>query len=724
MSHERSGGSAAYRIAAVPSGRRMKYVIVVLWLAVIAVGGSLAGKLQGAEKNDASTWLPAKAESTQALNLQASFLSPNIFPAVVVYQRPSGLTQSDRAKAAADARRFATVRHVDGRVTGPVFSRDGRAIQTVVSADLGTNGWNGAATFVDSVRTIASGNAGGLSVHITGPAGSAADSAKAFKGIDSTLLYATLGVVIILLLITYRSPLLWLLPVISAGVALTTAEAVIYLLAKHAGLTVNGQSAGILTVLVLGAGTDYALLLIARYREELRRHEDRHEAMAIALHRASPAIIASAATVAVGMLCLLVADSNATRGLGPVAAIGVAVGLLAMITLLPALLVIFGRWLFWPMRPKLGSADPSSRGLWARTGSAIARHPRTVWMITAVTLGALALGMTGLKANGLSAKESFRTTPESVIGEQVLARHFPAGAGQPVVVIGNTQAAPQLDAALRATPGISSVTRPVTKDGHAYLEGTLVSAPDSQAAFTTIDHVRSAVHSIPGADAKVGGGTAITIDGERTARHDRNLIIPVVLLVVLIILGLLLSSIVAPLILIATVVLSFAAALGASSLLFTHVLGFAGADASFPLYVFVFLVALGIDYNIFLMTRVREESALGGTRRGALIGLAATGGVITSAGAVLAGTFAMLGTLPMVMFAEIGFAVAIGVLLDTIVVRSVLVTALTLDLGRWIWWPGKLARRRDLLPGGPASGADGSGGAAAPAAAVPATAAR
>ncbi len=497
---------------------------------------------------------------------------------------------------------------------------------------------------------------------------------------------------IVLLLLTYRSPVLWLLPVLSAGVALTTAEAVIYLLAKHAGLTVNAQSAGILTVLVLGAGTDYALLLIARYSEELRRNDDRHQAMAIALHRASPAIIASAATVAIGMLCLLAAQSNATRGLGPVAAIGIGVGLVAMITLLPALLVIFGRWLFWPIRPKAGSADPSSQGLWARAGNAIGRRPRTVWMVTVVVLGGLALGLTGLKADGLTAKESFRTTPDSVVGEQVVAEHFPAGGGQPVVVIGKAQAAPQLAAALARTPGISSATRPVTKDGLAYLEGTLTSAPDSQAAYRTVDQARLAVHAIRGADAKVGGGTAITLDGERTATHDRNLIIPVVLVVVLLILGLLLRSIVAPLVLIGTVVLSLAAALGASALLFTHVLGFAGADASFPLYVFVFLVALGIDYNIFLMTRVREESAAHGTRRGALVGLAATGGVITSAGAVLAGTFAMLGTLPMVMFAEIGFAVALGVLLDTIVVRSVLVTALTLDIGRWMWWPGRLAR--------------------------------
>jgi putative drug exporter of the RND superfamily len=696
VSNRVSKGSVAHRLAAVPSGRRMKYVVVVFWLAVIAVGGTLAGKLQGAEKNDASAWLPAKAESTQALDLQAKFMSRNIFPAVVVYARPSGLTAADRVKAASDARGFAAVPGVQGRVTGPVPSRDGQATATIVSADLGNRGWAGAATFVDAIHKIAAAGPDGLSVHITGPAGTAADSAKAFKGIDGTLLYATLAVVIILLLVTYRSPVLWLLPVLSAGVALTAAEAAIYLLVVHAGLTVNAQSAGILTVLVLGAGTDYALLLIARYREELRGHSDRHEAMAVALRRASPAIIASAATVAAGMLCLLVAESNATRGLGPVAAIGIGIGLLAMITLLPALLVIFGRWLFWPLRPKYGSADPSATGLWARTGTAISRRPRAVWMVTAVVLGGLALGMTGLKANGLSAKDSFRTAPGSVIGEEVLARHFPAGAGQPVTAIGPAQAAPQLARALAGTAGISSTTAPVTRDGLAYVTGTLANTPDSQAAYTTVDRVRSRVHAIAGADAKVGGDTAINLDGERTARHDRNLIIPVVLTLVLIILGVLLRSIAAPLILIATVVASFAAALGASTLLFTHVFGFAGADASFPLYVFVFLVALGIDYNIFLMTRVREESARIGTRRGALTGLAATGGVITSAGAVLAGTFAMLGTLPMVMFAEIGFAVALGVLLDTIVVRSVLVTALTLDIGRFMWWPGRLAGRRDV----------------------------
>jgi putative drug exporter of the RND superfamily len=683
--------SMAHRIALIPSGRRMKYVVVLFWLAIIAVGGTMAGKLQGAEKNDSSAWLPAKAESTQALNLQAKFMSRNIYPAVVVYERPSGITKTDRVQAAADARAFAQLYGVHGRVTGPTPSSDGKAIVTVAAADLGNRGWNGAATFVDSVRKLAGHDAPGLSVHITGPAGNAADSAKAIKGIDGTLLYATLAVVIALLLLTYRSPVLWLLPVLSAGAALVTAEAVIYLLATHAGLTVNAQSAGILTVLVLGAGTDYALLLIARYREELRRHPDRHEAMAVALRRAGPAIIASAGTVTAGMLCLLIAESNATQGLGPVAAIGVAVGLLAMITLLPALLVIFGRWLFWPLRPGYGSADLAASGIWARTGNAIGRRPRSVWIVTALLLGGLVIGITGLRADGLTAKDSFRTTQDSVVGEQVLATHFPGGAGQPVTVIGRAQAAPQLAVALSGTSGISSVSKPVIKDGLAYLQGTLASAPDSQAAYSTIDRVRAHVHAVPSADAKVGGTTATNLDSKRIATHDRNIVIPVVLVVVLLILALLLRAVVAPVILIATVVLSFAAALGASALLFTHVLGFAGADASLPLYVFVFLVALGIDYNIFLMTRIREESVRVGTRRGTVAGLAMTGGVISSAGAVLAGTFAMLGTLPLVMFAEIGFAVAIGVLLDTIVVRSVLVTALTLDIGRRMWWPGRLA---------------------------------
>jgi putative drug exporter of the RND superfamily len=687
-------------VASLVTGRRMKYLIILFWLVVAVVAGPLAGKLQGVEKNDAKSWLPGSAESTQVLDIQSRFTSPNTIPAVVVYERGTGLTATDQAKIAADAQTFGHLADLDGKVVGPVPSKDGQVAQIVVPINLGPQGWSKAADVVDHLRATATGGNSTLTVHITGPAGMAADSSKAFEGIDSTLLFGTVGVVVLILLLTYRSPALWLLPVISAGVALTCAQAVIYLLAKHAGLVVNAQSAGILTVLVFGAGTDYALLLVARYREELRRHQDRHEAMAVALHRAGPAIVASAATVVIGMLCLLFAETNSTKGLGPVAAIGIAVGLGVMLTLLPALLVTVGRWIFWPVRPRYGSAEPTTTGFWARIGGRIARRPRTTWIVTSLVLAALAVGMAQLNANGLTDKESFRGHPDSVAGEEVLARHGGAGAGSPVVVVSKADQAAAVRDALAGTDGIdrTSVTPPVVKDGYAYVQGNLSTAVDSTAAFDTVDRVRTAVHAVPGAQAKVGGNTAVNLDVRRAATYDRNLIIPVVLVVVLIILGLLLRAVVAPVFLVATVVLSFGAALGASALVFRHIFGFGGADTGLPLFVFVFLVALGIDYNIFLMTRVREETIRHGTRRAALIGLSATGGVITSAGLVLAGTFAVLATLPLTAFAEIGFAVALGVLLDTIVVRSVLVTALNLDIGSRIWWPSSLARRTEAAP--------------------------
>ena len=694
-------------MATASAGRRVKWVVLVGWLIIVAVAGPLSGKLMGAEKNDASAWLPAKAESTQVLNLRSQVVSPNVYPAVVVYDRPSGVTAADKAKATADAARFGGVAGVvHGQIAGPFTSTDGKAIETIVPINLGASGWNAAAPAANSLRAIAESGADGLTVHIAGPLGTAADSSNAFKGIDGTLLFSALAVVIVILLLTYRSPVLWLLPVISAGVALITAEAVIYLLAAHAGLTVNAQSAGILDVLVFGAGTDYALLITARYREELRRHEDRHVAMAVALRRAGPAVVASGGTVILSLLTLSLAELNSTKSMGPVLAIGVAVALLAMITLLPALLVITGRWVFWPVKPAYGSAEPTTRGLWARVGRRIAVRPRAVWIGTVVVLGAMAAGLAGLHASGLTNAQSFRGHPDSVTGQTVLDAHFPGGAGQPVEVFGNPGSGPQLATALRSVSGLTGVTQPVTLAGHAYLEATLTSAPDSQAAYATIDRARAAVHAVPGADALVGGNTAVNLDVQRAAAHDRNLIIPVILAVVFVILMLLLRALVAPVMLSATVVLSFASALGVSALFFDHVFNFGGADTSFPLFVFVFLVALGIDYNIFLMTRVREEAQRHGPRTGALTGLAATGGVITSAGCVLAGTFAVLGTLPVTFLTELGFAVAFGVLLDTIVVRSVLVTALNLDLGRWVWWPSRLARQpapeAETLTGEPA----------------------
>ncbi len=679
------------RIAALPSGRRSKWAVLAFWLIVIALLGSLAGKLMGAEKNDASAYLPASAESTQALNLQDHFTAKNLNPAVVVYVRPSGLTQADLAKVAADARAFAALPHA-GQVIGPVPAKDGKAAQILIQAHLGYS--NAITSFVNKLHSVAGSGDPGLHAYVTGPAASAADSVKIFKGIDSTLLYATLAVVIVLLLLTYRSPVLWLLPIISAGVALTASQAFIYLLIQHAGLVVNGQSAGILVVLVLGASTDYALLLVARYREELRRHEDRHEAMAIAMRRAGPAIIASGLTVIAGMLCLLAADSADISGLGPVAAIGIAVGLLAMITLLPALLVITGRWVFWPYKPRYGSADPTSHGPWARIGQRIAGRPRSIWILTAVILAVFSLGLIGFRFGTLTQAQSYRGTPSAVAGEKVLAAHFPAGSGQPVQVIGKATAAAPLRAALASTKGIAAASPPVVRGGLVLVQGTLAVPPDSQAAYATVNRVRDAVHAVPGADAKVGGATAINLDVENYAIRDRNVIIPLVLVVVLIILALLLRAVVAPLLLVGTVILSYFASLGISAVFFKYVFGFAGADNSMPLFAFVFLVALGIDYNIFLMTRVREETIKSGTHRGMLAGLAATGGVITSAGLILAGTFATLGTLPLVILTEVGFTVALGVLLDTLIVRSVLVTALTLDVGRHMWWPSRLARPR------------------------------
>nr|WP_221379479.1 MMPL family transporter [Actinoplanes polyasparticus] len=683
-------------VARLVCGRWSKWVVLALWIVVLGLAGPLAGKLGEVQENDNSAWLPGGAESTQVAELQRQFQPDDIAPAIVVYERAGGLTDADRAAAADDARALAGTEGVSGQIAGPIESPDKAALEIIVPIRIDSDGWEALPDIAEGVKNTAEeGAPAGLDVYLAGPVAVAADSAGAFAGIDGTLLYTTLVVVAIILLITYRSPVLWLLPILTAGVALAGSQALIYLLAKHAGLTVNAQSAGILTVLVFGAGTDYALLLVARYREELRRHEDRHEAMQFALHRAGPAIIASAATVAIGMTCLTLAELNSTAGLGPVAALGIVVGLAAMVTLLPALLVIFGRWLFWPVRPRFGTPEPTATGVWARLGGRIARRPRRVWITTSLVLGAMALGLLQLNATGLSQADQFTTEQPSTVAEEALARHFPAGGGQPVTVIANAASAAEVSRGLAAVPGISEVAEPVVRGNLALIDGTLASAPDSKAAQQTVERARDALHAIPGADAKVGGGSAILLDINTANDHDNRLIIPLVLLVVLVILGLLLRAVVAPLILIGTVVLSFAAALGVSVLVFRHLLDFPAEDTSFPLFVFVFLVALGIDYNIFLMTRVREEAAAHGTRRGAVIGLAATGGVITSAGIVLAGTFAALASLPLVAFVQIGFTVAFGVLLDTLIVRSVLVTALNLDVGRWMWWPSRLSHKLD-----------------------------
>jgi RND superfamily putative drug exporter len=685
------------QIAGKLTGRYTKWAVLAFWIVVLGVSSGFAGKLTDVQNNEASSWLPASAESTRALDKLAPFQDENDIPTVVVYLRDGGLTPDDLAAIKSQAAELQNMDGVVGDAVGPIPSKDGAVAQTIVTFNFGKNGWNALPDTADEIRQITA--LDGVTVHITGAGGQAADSAEAFAGIDGTLLLASLSVVIVILLLTYRSPVLWVLPILSAVFALFTSEAVIYFLAKYADLTVNGQSQGILTVLVIGAGTDYALLLVARYREELRRHEDRHEAMAFALHRAAPAIFASAGTVVAGMLCLTLAEMNSTAGLGPVNAIGVTITLLVMVTLLPALLVILGRWVFWPKRPMFGSPEPTSTGFWARVGGAIAPRPRRVWVITTLVLGVAALGLFRLDTGGLTTEDQYTKEFDSLKGQRVLLEHGMVDRSNPIMVVTDTGTQQDVAAALGTVDGLGepdTSTPPV--GGVALVTATVPGDVASPAAFDMVQAAREAVHEVDGAHALVGGTSAIYLDIQRASSHDNRVIIPTVLVVVMLILMLLLRALVSPLLLILTVILSFGAALGLSTLLFQnlytrlfeHGQGFDHADASFPLFVFVFLVALGIDYNIFLMTRVREETQTRGTKQGALVALAATGGVITSAGLVLAATFAVLATLPLVFLAEMGTAVALGVILDTLVVRSVLVTALNLDLGRRIWWPSKL----------------------------------
>ncbi|GAA3532987.1 putative membrane protein ActII-3 [Aeromicrobium flavum] len=680
--------------------RWVKWAVLALMLVIVAGLGSFGGKLASVQDNDIASWLPDDAESTRVIEKAGAFYDEDTAPAIVLLTAPDRVGPQDLAAAKSAVQDIGALEDVPvGEVVGPIPSEDGQALQLIVPMTLDEEGWEELPGWIDEVRDAAKSAVADtdLRVDLGGPAALGADQAESFAGIDGILLLSAVGVVVVMLLLTYRSPLLWLIPLFCGLMSVFAAQGLVYLLAKYADLTVNGQSAGILSVLVLGAGIDYALLLVARYREELRHYEDRHEAMAHALHRAAPAIFASGSTVIIGLLCLVFAQMNSTAGLGPVGAAGIAVALLLMLVLLPVLLVIFGRWVFWPFIPHFGDPERTDVGIWARVGRGIAKAPRVVWVVTSLVLLALSFGVVKLDATGLSNAESFTTTQPSVVAEERIAEHFPASAGDPVQVIANADGAAEVRSVVAGLEGVdtASVTPPQTKGDLAYFEATLTVSSDSAAARTAIGEIRDAVDAVDGADALVGGNTALNLDVQNASSADNRLIIPIILVVVLLVLMLLLRSIAAPLILLVTVVLSFAAAMGISALVFRYVFGFEGADSSFPLFAFVFLVALGIDYNIFLMTRVREESIVHGTRRGALIGLAATGGVITSAGLVLAGTFSALATLPVVFLAELGFTVAIGVLLDTIIVRSVLVTALNLDIGRRIWWPSRLSRPQE-----------------------------
>jgi RND superfamily putative drug exporter len=536
---------------------------------------------------------------------------------------------------------------------------------------------------------LADGAPPGLRTALTGDAAAEHDVFDAFGGMDGALLLATALTVALLLLVTYRSPVLWLIPLVAVAVANQLAGAVVYLLARHAGLAVDFQSQTILTVLVFGVGVDYALLLIARYREELHRTADRHTAMQAALRRSGPAVLASAGTVAIGLACLSFADINSSRSMGLVGVIGVLCGFLAMVTILPALLVIAGRWVFWPLVPREGAPARATRPVWERVGRIVAARPRASWITSLAVTGALALGALGLNM-GLSQTDWFANKPESVVAQEKLSQHFPSGSADPATIIVRTPDAAEAVRAARGTKGVVSVsTVGRTPDGAlTQLAAVLPGTPDSAAAQHTVEALRQRV------DGLVGGTAAQTLDKENAAQRDLDVVVPLVLLVVLLVLVWLLRALVAPLVLLATVVVSYFAALGASNLLFDHVMGYPGVDWTVPLLGFVFLVALGIDYNIFLMHRVRQETGRHGHTKGILIGLSSTGGVISSAGLVLAATFAVFAGLPLVAMAQMGFVVCIGVLIDTFLVRTVLVPALALDLGPRFWAPGRLSANR------------------------------
>ena len=683
------------RALTLPSGRRAKWVVLVVWLAVLAAAGPLAGRFESVQKNENSSFLPGSAESVKALDAIKRFSSGELTPAVVVVRRAHGLTAADRAEVKALAGTL-TRKRIPGvlRVQPAGVSKDSSTALLV--APIRARGDSD--LLVDSTKKIRRQahhlRGSGLAAEVTGPAGFSTDAIGVFSKINGTLLLATGLLVFVLLILIYRSPIFWLIPLLSVVAAELTSRGVGYGLAK-AGVTINGQAAGILGVLVFGVGTDYALLIVSRYREELRREEDKHVAMRTALARTGPTVLASALTVIASLLCLALAQVNGTAGLGPIGALGVALAALSMLTLLPALLVIAGRRAFWPFVPRYGGqgAD-STHGLWRRVGDRLARRPRLTWIGTGVALAVMCLGLLNFDT-GLTQAKAFRGDVESVRGQDLLAEGFPAGTNAPTTVV--VPDAAKVPAVTRGLKGLSDVIAVrLTERGApgVRVDVTLREDPYSTAAFDRIPAVRKVAKASGGPGVLVGGPTAEERDLRVASARDSLLIPPIVIVVVFLILAVLLRALLAPLLLVATVILSYGAALGVAYLVYDVVFGFVGSDPSLPLFAFIFLVGLGIDYNIFLMTRVREEAAQHGTQEGTKRALAVTGAVITSAGIVLAGTFATLAVLPLVQLTEIGFAIAFGVVLDTFLVRSMLVPALVLDVGDAVWWPGRGRARR------------------------------
>ena len=675
------------RTARAVSGRLTAWLVLAAAVLAAALIIGIGGSADTSE--DAVGGLPPGAESAQVDELRRQLPSGRTNPALVVYSRSGGLSAADTAAIEADRAAFAGLA-VDRRVGPPVLSPDNGTALVAVPLPIVANGADPVEA-VQALRTQArDGLPAGATAQVTGGAAFGADIASSFEGADVSLLLTTVVVVAVLLLLTYRSPVLWLVPLAVVGTADVVANSVIALLSRYTGLDVGPSTIGIADVLVFGAGTNYALLLIARYREELRRHDDRRHALRIAWRGAAPAVAASAATVVASLLMLGFADLQGTRAIGYAGAAGITVAALFGLLVLPAALAVCGRDLFWPFVPRVTGATDVHRGRWYAIGAGVARRPRAVTAVALVILALLAAGLTDARL-GLSRAESFRVQAESIDGLQTLARAFPAGAADPVVVLSAPAAADAVLAAA-AGPGVSAA-RPGDRTAElAETVVTLDAAPDTAESYAAIRALRERVHAVPDARALVGGAVATNLDGREAALRDLRVVVPLVLAVVVLILLMLLRSVVAAITLVITVVLTYFAALGAGSFAFARLLDYPGLDVQVPLLAFIFLVALGVDYNIFLATRAREETPARGTREGMTVALAVTGGVITSAGILLAAVFAVLGVLPLITLTELGIIVGFGVLLDTLLVRTVLVPAVATLLGRRFWWPGRLSR--------------------------------
>lgn len=680
-------------------------VVVLLWLLVGGPLGSFAGKLSQVQENESSAFLPDSAESTLALDALGDFREQETTPVTVVFEREGGITRDDLRTIAAYAEDLARVDGVaPGGVGPPQPSEDGEAVQLVVGLTV-TDGEEIIGT-VEEVRGVVADPPEGLDALVGGLGGVLADFVDAFGAIDGILLVVALSVVLLILLVVYRSPVLPLVVLTSAVLALGVASAAIYGLAATDVLDLNGQSQGILFILAIGAATDYSLLLVARFREELREHESVHQAMRVAWRASVEPIVASGLTVILGLLCLLLSDLSNLAGLGPVGSLGIAAAMLSSLTLLPAALVLLGRRAFWPFQPALGSPHPDATGIWGRTSRLVGRRALAVATVTTLALGAAATFIVTLDEDPVPQTELFLTAEESVAAQDVLDAHFASDAASPVQIVVPADRLAQVVEVVADADGIAEPTRPEEPtvvaipeaddprtprvvDGRAVLLATLANPAESDASTRAVRSLREELDAID-EEILVGGATATLIDSLETTERDRAVVIPAILVVIFVVLALLLRSLVAPFILVVANVLSFAATMGVSAVMFNHVFGFPNSDPTVLLIGFVFLVALGIDYSIFLMTRVREETFRRGTRPGILKGLSVTGGVITSAGVVLAATFAALGVVPLLFLAEIAFVVAFGVLLDTLVVRSLLVPAVCHVVGPRIWWPSRL----------------------------------